>query len=250
MASVLSLPGSNDNHVSTPDSPAVSVTGDIEFRFDFAKASYATDATMLSKRQGFGSEEAYSIRVDGATPKLWWSEDGSVVLDKSSTADFSGMSAYDRIHMAIRFDVDNESSDADLDFYWRNVVTAAANALDSNANWTKLGATVNNGAVTSIFDGDRSLVIGGLRDTGAGYGPYDGNIYRVIVYDGIGGTVVYDPDFTAEAPGTTSFSESSVNAATVTINQSGDPQAEIVEDPSNPWVSAPTGISMGLRIGL
>jgi hypothetical protein len=50
-------------------------------------------------------------------------------------------------------------------------------------------------------------------------GPLTGRIYRAIIKDGIDGTTVFDADFTQVASGATSFSESSSNAATVTINQ-------------------------------
>ena len=217
----LSLPGVDDDNAETLDSAALSVAGDIDIRLDLAKDSYSgSDDSPLSKRQGSGTEEAYGVRIDNATPKLWWSADGSAVIQKDATAGMSGLSARDRVHVRVTLDVDNGAAGNDVKFYWRNVANAAANALSSDSNWTQLGSTVTTASTTSIFDGNLSVVIGSLRD-GSGYGPFGGKIYRVMIYDGISGTVEFDADFTTQTAGATSFTEDSANAATVTINQSG-----------------------------
>jgi len=225
----LSLPGEDGDNASTPDSAAVSVTGDIDLRVDMAADDYTVaENTVFGKSQGFGTGEAYYTRVTGATPRMGWSEDGvTLTYDKSATTAMTGLSAEDRIHVRITLDVDVGGTDSDLNFYWRNVAAAEANALDSDSNWTQLGTTVTQGAITNIFDGDLALIVGNMKING-GFGNFAGKVYRAMIYNGISGTIAYDARFDQEDAGTTSFDESSVNAATVTINQSGDPYAEIV----------------------
>jgi hypothetical protein len=73
-------------------------------------------------------------------------------------------------------------------------------------------------APTSIFSSTANVEVGRAATTGGLFYLLAGAASRAQIYDGIGGTLVFDADFSAELPGTASFTESSANAATVTIN--------------------------------
>jgi hypothetical protein len=91
----------------------------------------------------------------------------------------------------------------------------AADQATEPTSWTTLAANVN-GASGNVFSGTAALDVGGI--TG---GSMDGRFYRCIVRNGIGGTAVFDADFTTgiTSGAQTTFTESSANAATVTINR-------------------------------
>ena len=91
------------------------------------------------------------------------------------------------------------------------------------ASWSQLGST-QTGAPSAVYTGVSHLygmTVGSQNSAG---NPFKGKIYRAIVRDSIGGTAVFDADFTGETPGASSFTEDSSNAATVTL--AGD--AEII----------------------
>jgi hypothetical protein len=90
----------------------------------------------------------------------------------------------------------------------------AADSATYPSSWTQLG-TDQTGHVGAIFDSAVSLEVGS-RWIGTSM-LLTGTVYRAIVKNGIGGTTVFDADFDAQAPETTSFAESSSNAATVTM---------------------------------
>jgi len=92
------------------------------------------------------------------------------------------------------------------------------------SSWTQLGTDLTN-AMTNIKDSTSPLEIGSVNNgaSGGGSGLYNavGNFYRAqirnnVLDDGTG--IVLDVDFTTKTFGANTFTESSTNAATVTIN--------------------------------
>jgi hypothetical protein len=84
-----------------------------------------------------------------------------------------------------------------------------------------LGDTVTQAGTTSIFSSSSILEIGNtLNQTN---NPARGKFFRAQVLNGIDGTVAFDANFETSITSLlqTSFTESSTNAATVTINRSG-----------------------------
>lgn len=96
----------------------------------------------------------------------------------------------------------------------------AADSESIPTSWTQVGTeqTTATGAPT---DAVSTFGIGG----NSGLNTLDGTIKRFLYYKD--GAISVDADFSAQAKGTTSFTESSSNAATVTVNQSGALPAHI-----------------------
>jgi hypothetical protein len=92
---------------------------------------------------------------------------------------------------------------------------------DDGTNWTQLGTTVTTAGTASIFDSTAVLETGSLGVGTANL--LNGTVYRAIVqsaYDTADNTTsaVFDADFSTQTADALAFTESSTNAATVTIN--------------------------------
>jgi len=120
-------------------------------------------------------------------------------------------------------DVDNGGGQYEVRFY-----TSA-----DGSTWAQLGTTKTGSVgVTSVQATTAALEVGSY--SGGASGVATGKFYRAQVLNGIGGTTVFDADFTTgiTSGGQTTFTESSSNAATVTINRStsGRKSVAVVRD--------------------
>lgn len=208
----LCLNGVAGNYASVPDSAALSITGDIDVRVRVAMNDWtpAGDQTLLAKRSGAG-QVSWQFRVTGTSGVLClaFSSDGTAVTVANSTvaptiSDFS--------ELWVR--ATRASASGNIIFY----------TSSDGVNWTQLGTTVA-AASGALFDSTAPVEVGSIG-IGA-VGNIAGRIYHSQIYNGIAGTLVFDANFTAAAKLATSFTESSSNAATVTINTSGATGARI-----------------------
>ncbi|MCH8172658.1 MAG: hypothetical protein IIA70_05030 [Proteobacteria bacterium] len=215
----LSLPGTAGNFASSPDATPLDITGDIDLRCEVAPDDWtlATRQTFISKYLTTGNQRSYWFYIDetAGTLRINLSDDGVTAVIKSSTV-VPGFTNGSRHWVRVTVDVDNGASGYDVKFY----------TSDDGVNWTQLGSTVTTATATSFFNSTALLDVG---VDGAGSNRLKGKVYRAQVLNGIDGPIVFDANFSDQAAGTLSFKESSSNAATVTINQSGSPQAEIIK---------------------
>ena len=205
----LYLPGVAGNHASTPDSAALDITGDLDLIAWCALDDWtpAVSSVLISKILGAGTSSYELLIRPGGFVQLRWSADGTTILTRNSTVALTttdGTPTYVRATL----DVDNGAGGHDVTFYTSpDLVT-----------WTPIGTVVTTAGVTSVFASTANLFVGSRSDTGS---PATGKFYRAIVRNGIGGTTVFDADFTTgiTSGAQTTFTESSANAATVTINR-------------------------------
>lgn len=219
MATYLYLPGTSGNYASAPDSVALSITGDLDVRVrvDLADWTPSAQQHLVTKWREIDNQRSYVLLFDQFQKmRLLWSTDGTSTTNQERVS--AVVSQERAIWLRATLDVDNGASGHDVRFY----------TSEDGVAWTQLGTTSTTAGITSIFDGAAVLGIG-ASNTGS-LGPTTGYVYRAEVYSGIGGTLVFDARFDQQAVGTTSFAEAA-NGATVTINQSGDPAAEIVSNP-------------------
>lgn len=219
----LYLPGSNGNYASTPDAAVLDITGDIDIRARVALDDWtpAATQTLVSKR-GAAGQRSWQLDVVATSGvlRLGWTEDGTTFILESSTA-APTVSDGARLWIRATLDVDDGGGNYVVKFY-----TGGAGETPA---WVQLGATVTIAAgPTSIFSSTSPVECG--SSVGGTTQLMAGALYRAQIYDGIGGTLVFDADFsTAEEPYAT-FTESSANAATVTINRSsGGKKASLVD---------------------
>jgi hypothetical protein len=209
----LYLPGVSQNWATTPDAAVLDITGDVDIRIKVALDDWTPGAvnTLIAKATSSTTNRSYwfNVNIDG-TLGLLTSPDGtsgSQITYTSTVA--TGIADGATKWVRATLDVDNGASGKTATFF----------TSDDGTTWTQLGAAVTSAGTTSIFSGISPLTVGGI---GAAQ-PSRGKFFRAQVRNGIDGTVVFDANFETSITSLlqTSFTESSSNAATVTIGRSG-----------------------------
>lgn len=220
-ATHLSLPGVVGNYASTPDSAAVSITGDIDIRAKISLSDWTpTTAFGAVTKYDEPSQISYLFRVEVAgTLRLFWSENGSSTKNLSSSVSNSivdGTAKWIRVTL----DADNGASGHTARFY----------TSDDGVAWTQLGTDRTGVGVTSIFDSTAEIWIG--ANEGSSFTA--GNVYYAEIRNGIEGAVVaaFDPSDAVSGVTVTSFT-SSQTGEVWTINQSGATPAQLMFTPDS-----------------
>jgi len=204
----LKLPGINGNYASVPWSPALEITGDIDIRICATPPNWQTANTgspVVREGNGAGGNRAWAVWGIETTPAFSFWDSGGTQRDRNATATvpFTGSSLG---WVRVTLDVDNGAGGHDVKWY----------TSTDGTNWTQLGSTITNAGTTSIDGTTTSLML--IGSTRAALNPFTGSIHRIQVRNGIDGVVAFDANFTTQSTLATSFTESSSNAATVTIN--------------------------------
>ncbi len=195
---------------STPDAAALDITGDIDIRIDVTMANWLTVGTSSSVelagkfRTSGGNQRSWLFMMRNGRPWFEWSADGTNVLQKTSTADLTIPSS-GRLALRVTLDVNNGAAGNTVTFYTSDTISGT---------WTQLGDPVVTAGTTSIFNSTAELRVGdGSTDIGF-YTP-DGGVHAFQLRNGIAGSVVANPDFTAQALGATSFADAAGRTWTV-----------------------------------
>ena len=213
----LVLPGTSavDNHGSAPQAAVLRPSGDMEV---IVRAT-ATDWTPASIRalavNGDHSGPAYhnyTLWLDTAGKLVFSRPTGSTARVYTSTV-ATGITDGTAKWVKVVFDVDNGASASEATFW----------LSDDGSSWTQLGA-----AVTGVLGAgnNNSVHAATLRIGQAQYGKayaWVGTIHRAIIKDGIDGTTVFDAPFESATEGISAFTESSSNAATVSVISTQNP---------------------------
>ena len=201
------FPGVASNYISTPDSAALSITGDLDARVQVALDDWTpTAASFLFSKAGFGGARGWQLSVTTTgLLSLEWSNNGTAVLSALSTV-ATGITDGATKWVRVTLDVDNGASGNDVKFW----------LSDDGVTYTQLGATVTQAGVTSIFDNAVAVEIGSYA---SGSSPSSGKFYGAQLLTAIDGTLVLDMDTSIIATGaeTTFFAKT---GQTMTINRS------------------------------
>lgn len=205
----LDVPDGASVAATTPDSTALSVTGDLDVRVDASLAvwgdgqhSPAQDVTLAGKWDATGTSWTVSFTSDGMI-HFAWSDGGPFALNAYSNVVY--MPPGSRLTVRATLDVDNGASGHTVTFY---TSTGGVSAT----SWTQVGVTTVSGT-TSIADSTAVLAAGDVPAYGGAV--LARRVYAVQVRSGIGGTVVADADFTAQTVGATGFTDSASAVWTV-----------------------------------
>jgi len=236
-AEYLLMKGMVGDFVSTPDpgSPGGITTtfNDLDVRVhialdDWTPTPIRTD--IIAKRDTGGLIGQFMLSVTGGsnTPRgrltlFWWDSGGTLKIANSTQI----VNATDGEAIHIRATIDLETSESPS-----NYVVTFYKSQDGE-NWTQIGDAVTTAGSTSIairddpwrinpdFDGSNNVI--------------SGKIYSVHVYSGIDGTLLIDFDPSLSALGDTTITSSTGDVWT--INQAGNPFAELASDGYDPYES-------------
>jgi hypothetical protein len=201
----LYLPGVSGNFAETPDSAALDITGDVDVRARMTLANWASNIGGMVITKGNANYQMYMFS-SGVLRFVALASPANVVHNATAAVSFAaGATGWIRATL----DADNGAGGYDLRF-WQS---------SDGTNWTQVGTTIVGPAPVTLTTNSGALVVG---NNASGTEPQLGNMLRAQVRDGINGTVVFDADFTTgiTTGAQTTFTESSSNAATVTINRS------------------------------
>ena len=214
----LYLPGTNGNWASVADAAALDVTGDLQLigRYDGTKAP-AASVTIGGKWDTPSNQRSYLVQI-GTT--------GLMVLGVSS----------DGTNTNQDFLVSTSPLGAG-DRWWKIEWTAATGTavfydggVGASPAWVSIGT--DSGPITAIHAGTATLGVGAFNNAGTGApGTFGAKVFQV--FNGIGGTKVFDVDFAdAAAYNATRTSLTAVTGQTVTINRgTSGRKASVVDRP-------------------
>jgi hypothetical protein len=191
--------------VTTPDSANLSITGDLDVRFDADLTSWRDVADLIGKWTTTGNQRSWQFMIlASGRPALFWSPNGTTELGVGSTAALPVQTG--RLALRVTLDVNNGASGRTATFY-------TADSL--SGSWTQLGDPVTESGTTSIFDSTANVTV--LDDpAGSQSRVIRGRVFGAQVLQGIGGTVRASPDFTAQTHGATSFADAQGNTWSLT----------------------------------
>lgn len=194
---------------STPDSAALSITGDIDIRFDatldnwFAAGGFGGTAELCGKGEFSAGNRAWILMVRDDLLRFEWSADGTTTIQIDSTAK-PLVPLSRRLAVRVTLDVDNGAGGNTVTFYTSDSI---------GGTWTQLGDPVVTAGTTSIKD-EANAVNVGRGWPALGFDSAVGKIHGFELYSGIAGTIKASPDFTAQADGATSFADAQGNTWT------------------------------------
>ena len=191
---------------STPDSVALSITGDIDIRCQVSMEDWspALAQTLVAKWTTTGNQRSWGLSVNTAGAlQFGWSTNGTNNTFVSSTANLSANLPNQVMWVRVTFDVDNGAGGNTATFY----------TSTDGSSWSALGSAVVTAGTTSIFDNTTAVTVGNhLQGSTTAL---VGKVYKFELYNGIAGTRVANPDFTAQSAGATSFADGDGNTWTV-----------------------------------
>ncbi|WP_432041405.1 hypothetical protein [Streptomyces cadmiisoli] len=191
----LLLPDGLSAYAQTPDVAALDITGSIDVRVEVAVANIQGEAgnVLLAGKYDTAANQRSWLMMVGNTGQLLFrrSLDGASFFTVGST-DPIPLPPSGRV--ALRATWDNTAGQ--YRFY---------TAPSIGGTWTQFGLTAVGTPATSMFNSSAPVRVGDVVVTG-NLAP-EGAIYAFQLRNGIGGTVVADIDFTAQAIGAASFAD-------------------------------------------
>lgn len=188
----LVVTGASGGYARTLDAAVLDITGDIDIRAEVYHGTWrpGSERTMVAKYDDGTNNRSwrFALNTDGSI-RFSWSEDGITPIHAVSDAEFPFAAA----RRIVRATLDVSSGDVRF-FVGESFV----------GPWVQFGAIITS-APTSIFSSAANVEVGSRA--GGTTAIWVGVIYGIEIRDGIGGTVVADPDFTDQATGTTSFTD-------------------------------------------
>jgi hypothetical protein len=194
--------------VTCPDAAALDITGDIDIRIDLTPLSWRTGYNDLcSKYVTTSDQRSWYLGMEDGYIVLGWSPDGTFASRITATSTAQVPAAFGRLALRATLDVNNGAAGYDVKFYTASTISGS---------WTQLGSTVTGSGVTSIYSSTATVTVGDV--SGLSGEAVDGYYHAFQLLNGIGGTVVANPDFSIQTSGATSFADTASSPNTWTVS--------------------------------
>lgn len=200
------MPGlaSDSSVVVTADHASLDITGDLDVRMELDLVDWhpIEELSLMGKFVRTLNQRSWRLSLNpGGALALTWSTDGvastAAAMPKAVDVPSSG-----RLAVRATLDVNNGSGGWTVTFY---------TAPSIGGTWTQVAQVVTTSGTTSIFSSTAPLEIGNITAISHAnfpIQPAEGRVYAAEVRNGIAGTVVAAPDFTAQPVGNTAFTDS------------------------------------------
>lgn len=203
----LDIPHDVAGRATTPDHGSLDITGDIDVRVDLSPSIWGGSAIgyeVIGKSIVTGNQQSWRLIITGEGQlQFAWSPNGSTVLEhRSAVLPFVPMH---RAAVRATLDVNNGLGGYTLTYYTADTLAGP---------WTQLSQTITTSGTTSIFNSSAPLEVGDIANLA--FTNTARVIYAAEVRNGIDGPIVANPDFSAQAVGTTSFTDSAGRTWTIT----------------------------------
>jgi hypothetical protein len=180
-ASGLLLPGTAGNYVTTPDSAALSIAGDIDVRAKVAMTSWspASDQAIVGKWSTTGATSSYLLNLmSGAdVGKLEF-----LVSTVAPTIPFAKSNA--------TLGLTDGSTKWVRGTWVQSTGVMTLFTSDDGSAWTTVPSTTSNANTSLLVDNATAASIGAQANGTTGI--MAGNVYRAQILNGIGGTTIAD----------------------------------------------------------
>ena len=201
------MPGAAGAKLTTPDSAALAVTGDLDLRVEVSLEDWSLHQHVAARYSSSGENRSWALLMaSDQKPSFYWSPDGTVA---SRIVQFctEGIEAYNgqRIALRVTLDVNNGAGGYELRFYTGRTV--------NDTEWHLLGAPIIGGATTSVFDGTAGIEVGDCASLSEN--PLNGKVFALKLLNGIAGTTAVSMATSAGTSGGTSFTGSTGETWTV-----------------------------------
>lgn len=248
LAAYLYAPGTAGNfYAASVNHASHQITGDIELGIDGAlQWSLTGEVTYLSKYDGLGNRgyRFFSQTAGADHHDAQWSTDGTAIISDAGSGAHS-LTDFVRRQIWFALDVDDGASGSVRSYYTRDPAVSALPLTDSTGRTLMVANTV--AGVTSIHPTTQPAEVAGFNGGGL---LSVGQLYRAIIRSGIGGTLVWDVDFTDEGAynaGKTTITEKSANALTVNLNGTGWTFVPAFDFTTLPWLGAAEAVWLGAK---
>lgn len=226
---------------SVPDSANTSIANDIDIRLrvaldDVSKAG----GQRIAAKYGAAGQRSWRWYIAAGLMNFETSSDGTATTTAASLATPTLAAAGLSSGTTYWLRVARDRAAGTVKFYY----AADSTSVPTGGSWTQLGSTITGLSTATIFDSTALTTVGGET---AGTNSNPGKYYRFQVCSNLaddGSAIQIDANFATKTFGADTFTESSSNAATVTMaNNSvfGDGRLQIYSGSPNATFTKPSG---------
>ncbi|MCM2390203.1 hypothetical protein [Streptomyces albipurpureus] len=180
---------------TTPDHASLDIVGDLDVRAEATLDwTWPRSQWFASKWDEPANQRSFIVYVRDGLLYIHWSEDGTTTNSWFVSRRLPELPR--RAALRVTLDVNNGIGGWTVRFYW---------ATSLAGSWVEIGEPYVYPGITSIHAGTAPLTVARPSIFAP---PAGGRIHAVQVRNGIGGSIVAGPVFTAQTPGTSSFVDS------------------------------------------